>query len=153
MAKAAENQGNEKAKKMVVTRKPLYNYVLRKDSIVHKKLNFDKLYALIERHTDLSVRYGKTVEKRCRNQIFRILLSYVEDLELLQKEHMLTEEHKERFAKICSEVFTHYSFINCGFSKSEEKRLELLKKGYAYFEFVRKLRYVNEKNKHCDANL
>lgn len=143
----------EKAEKMVVTRIPLYNYVLRQGSIVHKKLNFDKLFALIERHKDLSEKYCETIEKRCRKQIFRTLLSYVEDIESLQENQMLTDDHKEKYNRICSEIFDQYSFFDCGFSSKEEKRLELLKKGYAYFEFLRKLRNINEKNKCSDTNL
>lgn len=130
----------EKAESMCIVDNKLYNYAIRSGSILHKKMNMDRLYSLIERYNYISINYPYSYEKLCRAQIFKTILFLAEQLELEVDKEPFDRNIIVNYEMTVRNIFDKLSFQDCDLKDNEVRSIELLKKGFGYFNFVRKLK-------------
>ena len=129
----------DKSGSMAISSQFLYNYIKRSDSITSMKFGihgFDYIHAIIQRQQYLNEKYSASdIINYGQCHLFIALINLANNIILLEEDQFFYNE----FNLIHNIIYSKYSYNNCGFSPSEIKILEVLKKGIKYYKFFKKI--------------
>lgn len=130
----------ERAGGLLISKKPLYNYVMRPNSITTKAFslqNFDYINSLMLRHEYLSEKYNvEEIGRIGRYNIFDAICRLANNIVQKKFPECLLNE----LNLVHNAVYNRYSYEDCGFSKGEIEMLRILESGLRQYAFANKWR-------------